>query len=81
MSKTKNRLYFLQDLKSVLEKHDAVLEIDSHRQGYGDIAFTYDIHSNDYHNRQLRNELGGMGEYGSDYIQNLIDNELENNVK
>jgi len=70
----KNRLYFLQDLKAVLEKHDALLEVES---DCGDVNFMYDLNGFDYpEDRQTGNELGGTGEYGVFELNQLIEKEL-----
>lgn len=77
----KHRIYFLQDLKNLLEKHDAILEIEA--ESSHDIKFMYDLNGVDVDDRQRGNVLGSLGEYDDSDIQNLINQELywEGNVK
>ena len=72
----KNRLYFLQDLKAVLQKHDALLEIES---DYYDVNFMYDLNGfDDPFERQTGNILSDdTGEFGVFELDILIAKELK----
>jgi len=72
LENVRNRLYFLQDLKNVLEKHNANFEIETFQTS---VKFTYDL-NNDGRNSQVRNLLADYsGEIWDDDIQRLIENE------
>jgi len=77
----KNRLYFLQDLKAVLQKHDALLEIEveGYNEGYNELNFMYDLGGfDDPFERQTGNILVDQdGEFGVFELDILINRELK----
>ena len=77
----KNRLYFLQDLKAVLQKHDALLEIEveGYNEGYNELNFMYDLGGfDDPFERQTGNILVDQdGEFGVFELDILIAKELK----
>ena len=72
----KNRLYFLQDLKAVLQKHDALLDVEL--DNFNDVNFMYDLNGfDDPFERQTGNSLGQNGEFGVFELDILIGKELQ----
>jgi len=72
--KKMNRIYFLQDLKNVLEKHNALIEVENDG-GY--VSLLFDLENKDQNLRQVGNVIGGIGEYSSYDLDLAIKAELD----